>query len=134
MSKIIDYTDKSIKFDEAFELIYNGFTLEFYGSNNKNPEQMGYTYTVKKQKLLCKLFSKINKKFSTIEIKIMFSKESNDFLQFLNENNFKNNFENEHEFLKELSILIVKFEIDNKIKLRQDEILSKYFLLKLKSN
>jgi len=68
---IIDYTDKSLKFDEAFDAIYNGEILEFYGSNNKQPESMGFTYTVKSQKKLCKLFSKINKKFATIEIKIL---------------------------------------------------------------
>ena len=70
MKTTIDYTDKSLKFDEAFDAIYNGNILEFYGSNNRQPESSGFIYIVKSQKKLCKLFSKINKKFSTIEIKI----------------------------------------------------------------
>lgn len=70
----IYYTDKSLTFDEAFDALYNGDILEFYGSNNKQPEFYGFTYTVKTQKKLCKLFSKINKKFSIIEIKILSNK------------------------------------------------------------
>lgn len=58
MQTTIDYTDKSLKFDEAFNAIYHGNVLEFYGSNNRQPESMCFTYTVKSQKKLCKLFRK----------------------------------------------------------------------------
>ena len=71
MQTKIDYTTNSLKFDEAFNAIYHGNLLEFYGSNNKQPESQGFTYKVKSQKKLCKLFSKINKKFAIIEIKIL---------------------------------------------------------------
>jgi hypothetical protein len=125
---IINYTNSSLKFEDAFEAIYNGLNIEFYGSNNKYPEKNGFTYTVKKQKQLCKLFSKINKKFSTIEIKIIFSDNTKKFLTFLVENNFENNFEFESEFFKQFSILQVKFEMINNLKLNQDEILSKFFI------
>jgi hypothetical protein len=114
-----------ITFEQAFMYLYHGKKLAITCGNNRQPEGLAFFMVVDNTKHLGKIFSKLGRKYSYVEIKLFVEKLSlwgEKFIQYLIDENI--NIEDDNKLL---SIHLVKFEMTNNIRLSQEEVLSNLF-------